>query len=123
MIDVKRGIMEGHIPVRSSDGYGDTVKEAIKLYESSKRSGVPVPFRSCHLPEFQSSKTNTTTVHNKPEWNKTESDYNRLWMSWPLLVGFSVSNELFLLSLGSANSHHILYFLYSSLQEFGGNYF
>ena len=54
MVDVKRGILEGHVPVRSGttgvDGMSDTVKEAIKLFEQSKRTGVAVPFRTCILP-------------------------------------------------------------------------
>ena len=94
MVDVKRGILETHIPVRSSDGYGDTVKEAIKLYESSKRSGVPVPFRNCHLPEFQSAGKITTSTNNTSIVNNTESDYDRLWMAWPLLVGFSFTSRV-----------------------------
>jgi len=81
MVDVKRGIMEGHLPVPSSsnnnnnnNATSDTVKEAIKLFESSKRTGIPVPFRTCVVVVDDSSSS---------------SDYSRLWMCWPMLVGFS----------------------------------
>jgi hypothetical protein len=80
MIDVKRSILEGHIPVRgSSDGMSDTVKEAIKLYEQSKRTGLAVPFRTCILPGFDGF-----------EWNQHgDSDRQQLWQAWPMLAGFS----------------------------------
>lgn len=81
MVDVKRGILEGHMPVRgsSSDGLSDTVKEAIKLFEQSKRTGVAVPFRTAILPEFYGSKAISTG----------DSDRDLLWQSWPMLTGFS----------------------------------
>jgi DNA replication protein DnaC len=81
MVDVKRGILEGHIPVRgsSSDGLSDTVKEAIKLYEQSRRTGVAVPFRTAVLPGF---------VTNSSE-HRGDSDRDHLWMAWPMLTGFS----------------------------------
>jgi hypothetical protein len=98
MVDVKRGILEGHIAVRSSSSSGDTVKEAIKLFDSSKRTGIAVPFRNCVLPEkFQNTKlrdhckqqqTTNSTYHLSPAAAKA-SDRNKLWMSWPMLVGFS----------------------------------
>ncbi|KAG7367454.1 phospholipid-translocating P-type ATPase, flippase [Nitzschia inconspicua] len=83
MVDVKRGILENHIPVRSSDGYSDTVKEAIKLWEQSKRTGVAVPFRTCILPEFE----DIYNVSYEPA--RGDSDRQQLWMSWPMLTGFS----------------------------------
>lgn len=65
MIDVQRGIQAGHIPVRATnDGMSDTVKEAIKLWEQSKRTGVVVPFRKA-VPETDA------------------------WMCWPVVTGFS----------------------------------
>jgi len=104
MVDVKRGILEGHIAVRSSSSSGsgdatsDTVKEAIKLFDSSKRTGIAVPFRTCVLPEkFQNTKlrdhrkhqqTTKSSYHLSPAAAKA-SDRNKLWMSWPMLVGFS----------------------------------
>jgi len=86
MIDVKRGILEGHIPVRGkSDGMSDTVKEAIKLFEQSKRTGVAVPFRTAILPGFDS------TSRDKPGLgqNAKDSDRHHLWQAWPMLTGFS----------------------------------
>ena len=97
MVDVKRGILEGHIAVRSSSSSGsgdatsDTVKEAIKLFESSKRTGIAVPFRTCVLPEkFQNTKRDRkeANYHLSAAAAKA-SDRSRLWMSWPMLVGFS----------------------------------
>ena len=89
MVDVKRGILEGHMPVRgTSDGMSDTVKEAIKLYEQSKRTGVVVPFRTCILPGFA-----VETRGRKKQLGVTpepgDSDRNHLWQSWPMLTGFS----------------------------------
>lgn len=94
MVDVRKGIVEGHIPVRGNDGLSDTVKEAIKLFESSKRTGVAVPFR---------------TIDPK-------QDAELLWQSWPMLVGFSFTSRTWgklLLSLPrlettSTASGHIL---------------
>lgn len=76
MVDVKRGIVEGHLAVPNSstgNATADTVKEAIKLFESSKRTGVPVPFRT---------------------YDTKAGDHHRLWMSWPLLVGFSFTARI-----------------------------
>ena len=110
MVDVKRGILEGHIAVRSSssssssggasgDATSDTVKEAIKLFESSKRTGIAVPFRTCVLPD--KFRNTTTTKQNNSNSNNNSKQYNikdnlspasdreRLWMCWPMLVGFS----------------------------------
>eukprot|EP00339_Tiarina_fusa_P008612 CAMPEP_0117017234 /NCGR_PEP_ID=MMETSP0472-20121206/13487_1 /TAXON_ID=693140 ORGANISM="Tiarina fusus, Strain LIS" /NCGR_SAMPLE_ID=MMETSP0472 /ASSEMBLY_ACC=CAM_ASM_000603 /LENGTH=865 /DNA_ID=CAMNT_0004721545 /DNA_START=151 /DNA_END=2749 /DNA_ORIENTATION=+ len=86
MVDVKRGILEGHMPVRgsSSDGMSDTVKEAIKLFEQSKRTGVAVPFRTCILPEFDD--TYKSNLHFE---GRGDSDRPHLWQSWPMLTGFS----------------------------------
>uniref|UniRef100_A0A6S8JUK5 AAA+ ATPase domain-containing protein n=1 Tax=Amphora coffeiformis TaxID=265554 RepID=A0A6S8JUK5_9STRA len=86
MVDVKRGILEGHMPVRgsSSDGLSDTVKEAIKLFEQSKRTGVAVPFRTAILPGFED------TAHPAPTNNvRGDSDRPHLWQAWPMLTGFS----------------------------------
>jgi len=81
MIDVKRGILEGHVPVRGkSDGMSDTVKEAIKLFEQSKRTGVAVPFRTAILPGFDCLPGNTV---------QGDSDRHHLWQAWPMLTGFS----------------------------------
>jgi len=95
MVDVKRGILEGHIAVRSSSGSGDatsdTVKEAIKLFESSKRTGIAVPFRTCVLPEkFQNTKRDRKEAKYLLSAAAAKaSDRSRLWISWPMLVGFS----------------------------------
>ncbi len=97
MVDVKRGILEGHIAVRSSSASGsgdatsDTVKEAIKLFESSKRTGIAVPFRTCVLPEkFQNTKRGKQqSPYQLSAAAAKASDRSRLWMSWPMLVGFS----------------------------------
>jgi hypothetical protein len=89
MVDVKRGILEGHLPVRgTSDGMSDTVKEAIKLFEQSKRTGVAVPFRTAILPGFE----NHIERHKRKNLSALEqgdSDRCRLWQSWPMLTGFS----------------------------------
>lgn len=58
----------------------DTVKEAIKLFEQSKRTGVAVPFRTAVLPEFES--------HTEKQ-NRGDSDRHHLWQAWPMLTGFS----------------------------------
>ena len=81
MVDVKRGILEGHLAIRgsSSDGLSDTVKEAIKLFDQSKRTGVAVPFRTAILPGF---------VDNASE-HRGDSDRHNLWQAWPMLTGFS----------------------------------
>ena len=98
MVDVKRGILEGHIAVRGSsssgsgDAMSDTVKEAIKLFESSKRTGIAVPFRTCVLPEkFQNTKRDRQlkSHYQLSVAAAKASDRSRLWMSWPMLVGFS----------------------------------
>ena len=85
MVDVKRGILEGHMPIRgsSSDGMSDTVKEAIKLFEQSKRTGVAVPFRTCILPEFEDIYKPTTNR------SRPETDRGHCWQCWPMLTGFS----------------------------------
>ncbi|KAL3930045.1 MAG: hypothetical protein SGBAC_011944 [Bacillariaceae sp.] len=86
MIDVKRGILEGHIPVRgTSDGMSDTVKEAIKLFEQNKRTGIAVPFRTAILPGFDGSEK------KKDLFGEEQGDTDRphLWQTWPMLTGFS----------------------------------
>jgi hypothetical protein len=83
MVDVRRGIVEGHMPVRAtSDGMSDTVKEAIKLYEQSKRTGVAVPFRTCILPGFNGLEFDPNVRH-------PYGDRSSLWQAWPMLTGFS----------------------------------
>lgn len=91
MVDVKRGILEGHMPIRgTADGMSDTVKEAIKLFEQSKRTGVAVPFRTCILPGFDA---NDMSKKKKLQMGEIEeqgdSDRPALWQSWPMLTGFS----------------------------------
>eukprot|EP00980_Cylindrotheca_fusiformis_P021708 scaffold8535_cov132-Cylindrotheca_fusiformis.AAC.16 len=86
MIDVKRGILEGHIPVRgTSDGTSDTVKEAIKLFEQNKRTGIAVPFRTAILPTFGAVEKK----HNMFMEEQGDSDRAHLWQTWPMLTGFS----------------------------------
>jgi hypothetical protein len=80
MVDVKRGILEGHLATRGNDGMSDTVKEAIKLFEQSKRTGVAVPFRTCRLPGFDGLQFHNTTLRG---------DRHLLWQAWPMLTGFS----------------------------------
>ncbi|KAL7573806.1 hypothetical protein ACA910_007832 [Epithemia clementina (nom. ined.)] len=91
MVDVKRGILEGHLPVRgTSDGMSDTVKEAIKLFEQNKRTGIAVPFRTAILPGFDSghlSKKKKLQMGDIDE--RGDSDRSSLWQSWPMLTGFS----------------------------------
>lgn len=91
MVDVKRGILEGHMPVRgSSDGMSDTVKEAIKLFEQSKRTGVAVPFRTCILPGFQANDiSKKKKLQMGPLVEQADSDRHHLWQSWPMVTGFS----------------------------------
>lgn len=92
MIDVKRGIVEGHFPIRgTSDGMSDTVKEAIKLYEQSKRTGVAVPFRTAILPGFttQAQKSKKKRLETGDIEEQGDSDRLSLWQSWPMLTGFS----------------------------------
>ncbi|KAL3908636.1 MAG: hypothetical protein SGILL_008411 [Bacillariaceae sp.] len=81
MVDVKRGILENHIATRSSDGYSDTVKESIKLFEQNKRTGIAVPFRTAILPEFEDKATATA--------QRGDSDRSLLWQTWPMVTGFS----------------------------------
>ncbi|KAL7535480.1 hypothetical protein ACHAXR_006515 [Thalassiosira sp. AJA248-18] len=103
MVDVRRGFMEGHVPIRgSSDGMSDTVKEAMKLFDQSKRTGVAVPFRTAILPEFgggramqkgasssSSSKDGVVMHHRHLHERRGDSDRHHLWMAWPMLTGFS----------------------------------
>lgn len=88
MVDVSRGSLAGHVPVRgSSDGMSDTVKEAMKLFDQSKRTGVAVPFRTAILPGFQSRRDRSTATSLQLE--QGDSDRDHLWMAWPMLTGFS----------------------------------
>jgi DNA polymerase III delta prime subunit len=88
---VKRGILEGHMPVRgTADGMSDTVKEAIKLFEQSKRTGVAVPFRTCILPGFDANDMSKKKKLQMGELaEQGDSDRSQLWQSWPMLTGFS----------------------------------
>ena len=105
MVDVKRGFVEGHIPIRgSSDGMSDTVKESMKLFDQSKRTGVAVPFRTAILPEFSGGKGSLMKdgVHGQGD-----SDRHHLWQCWPMLTGFSFTARVWgklLLSLPKASS-------------------
>jgi len=107
MVDVKRGILEGHIPVRgASDGMSDTVKEAIKLFEQSKRTGLAVPFRTCILPEFDGIACPPKKNHFEKELSGSDRPF--LWQSWPLLSGFSFTARVWgklLLSLPKESSY------------------
>lgn len=91
MVDVKRGILEGHLPVRgSSCGMSDTVKEAIKLFEQNKRTGIAVPFRTAILPGFDSADGNRGSGYGYDGGSVDDtSDRIHLWQSWPMLTGFS----------------------------------
>lgn len=92
MIDVKRGILENHLPVRgTADGMSDTVKEAIKLFEQNKRTGIAVPFRTAILPGFDG-----VPVQEKISFFEEagDSDRHHLWQAWPCLVGFSFTSRV-----------------------------
>lgn len=91
MVDVKRGILEGHMPIRgTADGMSDTVKEAIKLFEQSKRTGVAVPFRTAILPGFDANDMSKKKKLQMGELEEmADSDRSSLWQSWPMLTGFS----------------------------------
>mmetsp|Transcript_7157 Transcript_7157/g.10452 ORF Transcript_7157/g.10452 Transcript_7157/m.10452 type:complete len:701 (+) Transcript_7157:517-2619(+) len=114
MVDVHRSFLEGHIPIRgSSDGMSDTVKEAMKLFDQSKRTGVAVPFRTARLPEFGSSsragavpkRMVISSISNGGYGD--DSDRESLWMAWPMLTGFSFTARVWgklLLSLPKASS-------------------
>lgn len=111
MVDVKRSFVEGHVPIRgSSDGMSDTVKEAMKLFDQSKRTGVAVPFRTAILPGFcrtTSSKRGASTQAGGMG-EHGDSDRDSLWMCWPMLTGFSFTARCWgklLLSLPKAPSN------------------
>ena len=84
MVDVQRGLQAGHVPVRATnDGMGDTVKEAIKLWDQSKRTGVVVPFRRA-VPEIDG------------------------WMCWPMVTGFSFTARVWgKLLIGLSTDPHL----------------
>lgn len=66
MVDVQRGIANSVLPVvatSSDNSLADTVKEAIKVWESHVRTGIHVPFRN--------------------------SEKETYWQCWPVLTGFS----------------------------------
>ena len=102
MVDVHRSFLEGHVPIRgSSDGMSDTVKEAMKLFDQSKRTGVAVPFRTARLPEFSRGGKLLSG-----DSNGGDSDKESLWMAWPMLTGFSFTARVWgklLLSLPKAS--------------------
>ena len=105
MVDVKRGILEGHLPVKGngsgSDGPSETVKEAIRLWDQHQRTGVAVPFRTCRLPPRlfdvaagHDSDNRTKLVSLKHQQHHMyarvgDSDQSHLWQAWPVLLGFS----------------------------------
>jgi len=105
MVDVHRSFLEGHIPIRgSSDGMSDTVKEAMKLFDQSKRTGVAVPFRTARLPEYGRGSVPKLVSSND---NGVDSDKESLWMAWPMLTGFSFTARVWgklLLSLPKGSS-------------------
>ncbi|KAL7469945.1 hypothetical protein ACHAXS_010182 [Conticribra weissflogii] len=89
MVDVRRGALEGHIPVRgSADGMNDTVKEAMKLFDQSRRTGVAVPFRTAILPGFCRERAKNSSQDIQLH-ESLDSDRDYLWMAWPMLTGFS----------------------------------
>ena len=113
MVDVHRSFLEGHVPVRgSSDGMSDTVKEAMKLFDQSKRTGVAVPFRTARLPEFGgrgggSVIPKLVVASSSNHGGGGDSDKESLWMAWPMLTGFSFTARVWgklLLSLPKASS-------------------
>jgi ATPase family associated with various cellular activities (AAA) len=74
----------------TSDGMSDTVKEAIKLFEQSKRTGVAVPFRTCILPGFDANDMSKKKKLQMGELEEQgDSDRPLLWQAWPMLTGFS----------------------------------
>ena len=108
MVDVKRGILEGHMPVRgsSSDGMSDTVKEAIKLFEQSKRTGVAVPFRTAILPDVEGTKHTNGKNGALSSLSRGDSDRASLWQAWPMLTGFSFTARVWgKLLLGMPKAH------------------
>lgn len=110
MVDVHRSFLEGHVPVRgSSDGMSDTVKEAMKLFDQSKRTGVAVPFRTARLPEFGRGGSVLPKLASSSGHGGVggDSDKESLWMAWPMLTGFSFTARVWgklLLSLPKASS-------------------
>ena len=109
MVDVRRGHVEGHVPIRgNSDGMSDTVKEAMKLFDQSKRTGVAVPFRTAILPEFCRSLPKGSSL--QVGLHRSDSDRHHLWMSWPMLTGFSFTARCWgklLLSLPKTTSNNV----------------
>lgn len=91
MVDVSRGALAGHVPIRgSSDGMSDTVKEAMRLFDQSKRTGVAVPFRTAILPGFDDGRrARSEAPTSRRRGRRGDSDEGHLWMAWPMLVGFS----------------------------------
>jgi ATPase family associated with various cellular activities (AAA) len=117
MIDVHRGILENHLPFRGTSGMSDTVKEAIKLFEQNKRTGIAVPFRTARLPEFEgvsnpsivaSQSHPSTDQPIPPKTMHTESDRSQLWQAWPCLVGFSFTSRVWGKILLSLPKPHIV---------------
>ena len=96
MVDVHRSFLEGHVPIRgSSDGMSDTVKEAMKLFDQSKR--MAVPFRTARLPGFSRGAAPKLVVSSNGKGG--DSDRESLWMAWPMLTGFSCKSLIILFAL------------------------
>ena len=92
MVDVRRGILENHIPFRGTSGMSDTVKEAIKLFEQNRRTGIAVPFRTAILPGFDGISPPEKV--DQFEGDAGESDRQQVWQAWPCLVGFSFTSRV-----------------------------
>jgi hypothetical protein len=60
------------------------IKEAMKLFDQNKRTGVKVPFRTAILPNIRRA-----LAKNECNISNQQSDEDKLWMSWPMLTGFS----------------------------------
>ena len=85
MVDVKRGILEGHKPVRygtaSSANVSDAVNEVMEVCQETGQTGTAVRFRRCILPD-------SLHLKSKQQWGEC-SDRNHLWQSWYMVTGFS----------------------------------
>ena len=112
MVDVRRGILENHVPHRGTSGMSDTVKEAIKLFEQNKRTGIAVPFRTAILPPgFDGGIPPPTEKEVDQSFEGVDasggSDRHQLWQAWPCLVGFSFTSRVWgkiLLTLPKSHS-------------------
>lgn len=86
--------------------FTDFSLEAMKLFDQSKRTGVKVPFRTAILPDIRQS------LIKKSPWThkQSQSDSDKLWMAWPMLVGFSFTARCWgkiLLSLPKSPSEEV----------------